>query len=263
MLQKNKEWQNKNFANILYNLRLILKANKMYTSKKFFNRTPYDWMRFLSLFFCSLLIFVFVSCGNNIDIDTIKNLKAGTGKQVIVLGDSIASGYGVGEKEAFPSILSRQLGLPIVNRGISGDTTAAGLSRLQTDVLDAEPWLVIVELGGNDFLRRIPRSETEQNLRQIVTSIQNKGAIAVLLGMNMGLTKDGYQEVYDRIAKDTQAFLIPQILKGILDDSRYRQEDVIHPNAAGHEFLANRIAKELQPLLTKATWPPDLAKYKK
>ena len=232
----------------------------MVISKGFLNGIDRRWMRFLSLFFGAILVFLFVSCGNN--IDGVKNLKTGTGKQVIVLGDSIASGYGVAEKEAFPSVLSRQLGLPIINRGVSGDTTAGGLNRLQTDVLDAEPWLVIIELGGNDFLRRIPKSETEQNLQQIVTSIQAKGAIVVLLGINMGLTKDSYQEIYDRIAKDTQAFLIPQILKGVLDDSRHRQDDVIHPNAAGHEFLANRIAKELQPLLNKATWPPNLAKYK-
>lgn len=209
--------------------------------------------------FCSLLIFT--SCGAN--IDAVKNLKTGAGKQVIVLGDSIASGYGVQGTESFVSVLSRQLGLPIVNRGVSGDTTAAGLSRLQTDVIAAEPWLVIVELGGNDFLRRIPKTETEQNLRQIVTSIQEKGAIAVLLGINIGLTKDTYQEIYDRVAKDTKAYLIPQILKGILDDTRYRQDDVIHPNAAGHELLATRIAKELQPLLAKATWPADLVKYRK
>lgn len=216
-------------------------------------------MLFFSLMFCSIL--VFTSCGAN--IDAVKNLKTGAGKQVIVLGDSIASGYGVQETQSFVSVLRRQLGLPIVNRGISGDTTAAGLSRLQTDVIAAEPWLVIVELGGNDFLRRIPKTETEQNLRQIVTSIQEKGAIAVLLGINIGLTRDTYQEIYDRVAKDTKAYLIPQILKGILDDTRYRQDDVIHPNAAGHELLATRIAKELQPLLEKATWPTDLLKYRK
>ncbi|HEY9850056.1 MAG TPA: arylesterase [Leptolyngbyaceae cyanobacterium] len=217
------------------------------------------WIWFFSLMFCSL--FAFTSCGNH--IDSVKNLKTGAGSQIIVLGDSIASGYGVTETEAFPSVLSRQLGVPILNRGVSGDTTAAGLNRLQNDVLSAEPWLVIVELGGNDFLRRIPKSETEQNLRQIITGIQGKGAIAVLLGINMGLTGDSYQQIYDRVAKDTKAYLIPQILKGILDDTRYRQDDVIHPNAAGQALLATRIAKDLQLLLQKATWPTALVKYKK
>ncbi|MBD1944733.1 arylesterase, partial [Coleofasciculus sp. FACHB-712] len=96
------------------------------------------WVWFFSLLFASLL--VVTSCSNN--FDDVKNLKAGAGKQVIVLGDSIASGYGVDKTEAFPSVLSRQLGLPILNRGVSGDTTAMGLSRLQKDAIAAEPWLV-------------------------------------------------------------------------------------------------------------------------
>lgn len=219
---------------------------------KLFKKRP--WLSFFSLMLCSLL--VFVSCGNN--LDSVKNLKAGAGKQVIVLGDSIASGYGVADAEAFPKVLSREIGIPIVNRGVSGDTTEAALSRLQDDVISADPWLVIVELGGNDFLRKIPKTETEENLRKIITSIQDKSAIVVLLGMNLGYFKDEYKEIYQRLANDTQAYLIPEFLKGVLDDPRHRQDDVIHPNAAGHEILANRIAKELKPLLAKATRPASL-----
>lgn len=219
-----------------------------------------QWVRFFSLLFASLLIFT--SCNSNI-IDSVKNLKASAGKQVIVLGDSIASGYGVAETEAFPSVLSRQLGLPIVNRGVSGDTTAMGLSRLQTDVLAAEPWLVIVELGGNDFLQKLPKTETEENLRQITTSIQQQKAIVVLLGMSLGVFEDEYKELYQRVAKDTQAYLIPQVTAGILGNSKYRQDDIIHPNAAGHQLLATHIAQSLQPLLAKATWPAALLQFKR
>jgi len=217
------------------------------------------WLWFFSLLFVSLLIVT--SCSNS--FDTVKNLKAGVGKQVIVLGDSIASGYGVAAAEAFPSILSQQLGLPILNRGVSGDTTAAALIRLKTEVIAAEPWLVIVELGGNDFLQKIPQTETEQNLRQIVTSTQETGAIVVLLGISLGFVEDDYKALYQRVAKDTQAYLIPQVTNGILDDRRYRQEDFIHPNQAGHELLATRIAKALQPLLAKANWPSALSQYRR
>ncbi|MFB2935459.1 arylesterase [Aerosakkonemataceae cyanobacterium BLCC-F154] len=191
-----------------------------------------------------------------------KNLKAGAGKQVIVLGDSIASGYGVEANQAFPSVLSQELSLPIVNRGVSGDTTETGLKRLQTDVIAAEPWLVIVELGGNDFLRKFPKPETEKNLRQIVTSIQEKSAIVVLLGMNLGLFTDEYKTLYQRVAKETNAYLIPEVLKGISDNPRYRQPDFIHPNAEGHKLLATRVAKELKPLLAKATWPSALMQFR-
>ncbi|MGK7900036.1 MAG: GDSL-type esterase/lipase family protein [Hormoscilla sp.] len=216
------------------------------------------WQRFFTLILASLL--VITSCGSN--INGVKNLQAGTGEQVIILGDSIASGYGVAAEQAFPNILSRKLGIPILNRGVSGDTTAMGLSRLQADVIDAEPWLVIVELAGNDYLRNVPKSQTEENLRQIVTAIQQEGAIVVLLGINAGRIGDEYKEMFDRLASDTQAYLIPQVLKGIVDNPQHRQDDIIHPNAAGHEFLATRVAEELQPLLAKAKWPATLKQFK-
>lgn len=218
----------------------------------------YRWLNFFSLMLCSLL--VFTSCGNY--IDSIKNLKAGAGKQVIVLGDSIASGYGVEPNEAFPSVLSQELGLPIVNRGVSGDTTEMALKRLETDVIAAEPWLVIVELGGNDFLRKFAKAETEQNLRQIITKIQEKSAIVVILGMNLGLFTDEYKKIYQRVAEETNAYLIPESLKGILDNPRYRQQDLIHPNVEGHKLLGTRVAKELKPLLAKATWPSALMQFR-
>lgn len=217
------------------------------------------WICLFSLMFCALL--VFTSCSS--PIDKIANLKAGAGRQFIVLGDSIAEGYGLAQTEAFPSVLSRKLGVPILNKGVSGDTTAIGLARLQKDVLAEEPWLAIVELGGNDFLRKIPIAETEQNLREIIKSIQAKKAIVVLLGINGGPFRGNYYELYQRLAKDTKSYLIPEIFKGILDDTRYRQDDVIHPNAAGQQLLAERIYQELQPLLAKATWPAALLKYKK
>lgn len=198
---------------------------------------------------------IVTSCGSS--LNHIKNIQAGTGDQIIVLGDSIASGYGVSKTESFPSVLSRLLNLPIVNRGVAGDTTADGLNRLQQDVLSASPWLVIVELGGNDYLRRIPVSETERNLRQIITQIQDKKAIVVLLGINTGAV-DQYQVMYANLAEETQAYLIPQIFTGILNDSQYRQDDVIHPNAAGHQKLAERVATALKPLLEQAKKPASL-----
>lgn len=222
------------------------------------------WYWFFSMLFASF--FAVTSCASQ--PETVKNLKAGAGTQIIALGDSITAGYGVAQTEAYPSVLSRQLGIPIVNRGVSGDTTAMALSRLQKDVISAQPWIVIVGIGGNDFLRRIPKTETEQNLRQIVTTIQQQKAIVVLLGMNLslpelGLARDEYNELVQRVAKDTQAYLIPDVLKGIIDNPQYRQEDIIHPNAAGQKLLAVRVAQGLQPLLADATFPSALLQYRK
>lgn len=202
--------------------------------------------------FCVAFL-IMISCSPG--IETVKNLEAGVGDKIIVLGDSIASGYGVSETESFPSVVSRLLNLPIVNQGVGGNTTTDALNRLQQDVLSASPWLVIVELGGNDFLRKLPKTETELNLKTIITKIQEKQAIAVLLGINLGMFKDEYQEIYERVAKETQAYLIPQVLEGILDNPKYRQEDFIHPNAAGHQLLGERVAQGLKPLLEKAKKP--------
>jgi len=197
-----------------------------------------------------------VSCSPS--VNQVKNLQLGQGEQIIVLGDSIASGYGLNPEQAFPSLLSRRLNVPILNKGVPGDTTAMGLARLQTDVLDENPWLVMVELSGNDYLQGIAETETEENLRQIITQIQAQGAIAVILGINVRVVGDNYDRMFEQLAKETQAYLIPQILKGLLRDEKYRQDDIIHPSAAGHEVIGDRVFEGLQPLLKAAKIPPNL-----
>ncbi len=197
-----------------------------------------------------------IGCSSS--VNQVKNVQLGQGEQIIVLGNSIASGYGVNPEQAFPTVLSRRLNVPILNQGVAGDTTAMGLARLQTDVLDENPWLVMVELSGNDYLQRIPETETEENLRQIVTQIQAQGAIAVILGINVGIVGDSYDRMFEELAQETQAYLIPQILKGLLRDERYRQDDIIHPNADGHEIIGDRVFEGLQPLLKAAKIPSNL-----
>ncbi|MGF1519336.1 MAG: GDSL-type esterase/lipase family protein [Nodosilinea sp.] len=189
--------------------------------------------------------------------EDVNNLRRGSGSQIIALGDSITAGAGVGPEAAYPNLLSQTVDLPIVNQGKGGDTTAAALNRLQQDVIDADPWLVIVGLGGNDYLRQVPPAETEANLRQIVTRLQQSGAIVVLLGMDISPFNGNYEGIYQRVANDTQAHLVPGVLEG-LNDARYLY-DQIHPNQAGHEILASRVAEGLQPLLEAATLPENLS----
>ena len=206
----------------------------------------------LVIFTCHCIILL-NSCQST--INNITNINSGTGEQILILGDSITAGYGLESEQAYPSLLSQKLNLPIVNRGVSGDTTADGLARLSEDILTEEPWMVIVGLGGNDFLKKVPKTLTEQNLRAIISQIQAENAITVLLGMNLGLFTDEYKDLYQRIAEETGSYLIPQVLKGILDNPKHRQQDIIHPNAIGQEILADKIAKALKPLLKKATLP--------
>lgn len=211
--------------------------------------------KWLLAILCGLLVLL-TNCQN--PVDKVTNLHKGAGGQIIALGDSITAGYGLSPQQAYPALLSQKIGFPVLNKGVSGDTTAMGLARLQTDVLSQAPWIVIVGLGGNDFLRQVPKTETESNLKAIATQIQQQGAIVVLLGMNLGFTRGPYQELYERVANETGSLLISEVLKGIINEPKYRQEDIIHPNADGQELLATRIDEGLKPLLTKATWPKGL-----
>ncbi len=199
------------------------------------------------------MLFLLTNCQNQ--LSHITNLNHGAGQNIIILGDSITAGYGLNIEQAYPYLLSQKLNLPILNSGVSGDKTADGLARLSNDVLSQEPWIVIIALGGNDFLRKVPKIKTEQNLRMIIAKIQAQQSITVLLGMNLGLFKDEYRDLYQRVAQETGSYLIPQVLKGIIDNPQHRQKDIIHPNARGQEILANRIASDLKPLLEKAAYP--------
>ncbi|PMB49555.1 arylesterase [Fischerella thermalis CCMEE 5201] len=201
-----------------------------------------------------------INVGNVAVEQNVNNLRRGTGSQIIVFGDSITAGAAVGTEAAYPRILSRSLGLPILNKGRGGDTTAKALARLQQDVISQDPWLVIIALGGNDSLQEVPLAQTEQNLQQIVTRIQQQGAIAVVVGMNVEPFNGDYEKLYEQVAKDTQAYLIPEVLT-TLNDPRYLY-DRIHPNQTGHRIIANRIAQKLNPLLDQATLPPNLSKLR-
>ena len=197
------------------------------------------------------------SCNSN--LDNITNLNSGSGEKILVLGDSITAGYGLKAEQAYPYFLSQKIDLPVVNQGVSGDTTADALARLSEDILTTKPWLVIIALGGNDFLKKVPKTVTEQNLSKIVTQIQAKQAITVILGMNLGLFTDEYRDLYQRVANETGSFLIPQVLKGIIDNPKHRQQDIIHPNQIGQEILADKIAESLKPLLEEAKVPASLS----
>ena len=195
------------------------------------------------------LAFLLASCGGP-SVEAVRNLDGPPVKRIAAFGDSLTEGTGVGREQAWPAQLETILGRPVDNFGRAGDTTASGLARLE-EVLEAEPRLVIVGLGGNDFLRQIPREETERNLTAMVERLQERGIVVVLLGMNLGLFTDDYSPLYARVSKATGTWLIPKVLDGVLDEPSKRQDDRIHPNAAGHRVMAEKIAKGLGPLLER------------
>lgn len=173
------------------------------------------------------------------------------GTNVIAFGDSLTAGYGARESEDYPSVLATLLGTPVLNAGVSGDTTGSALARLDSDVLARDPRVVIVGLGGNDFLRRMPLAETEANLRNTIRRIHAARAMVVLLGFRFPSLGPSYEKMYERVAEEEGCLLIPDLLDGILRDPALRS-DAIHPNARGYRVMAERVAAPCRKLLQKA-----------
>ncbi len=179
---------------------------------------------------------------------------------IAVLGDSLTAGFGVAPEEAYPALLQDRLrregyDYRVVNAGVSGDTTAGGLRRVDW-VLRSRPSIVIVALGANDGLRGLSVAAMRANLEQIVGRLRAAGAQVLLAGMRV---PPNYGEAYGRefaaafpvVARKTGALLMPFLLDGVAGDPRLNQADGIHPTAQGQAILAERVWPHLKPLLRK------------
>ncbi|GGF22752.1 arylesterase [Echinicola rosea] len=181
-------------------------------------------------------------------------------KTVLFFGDSMSAGYGVDQEEAFPALIQKKidsLGLPykVINGGLSGETSASGLSRIDW-FLEAKPDIFILELGGNDGLRGIKLSTTQENLQGIIDKVQKEypSAKILLAGMqippNMGeaYTTD-FKEIFPSLAEQNDLILIPFLLEGVGGNPDLNQPDGIHPTAEGHKIVAKTVWKYLEPEL--------------
>jgi len=173
------------------------------------------------------------------------------GANVVAFGDSLTAGVGAGAGEDYPSALSKMVGTTVLNAGVSGDTTEGALARMQADVLERDPRIVIVGLGGNDFLRGVPIASTEANLREIVRSIHRAGAMVVILGFRFPSLSVSYEKMYARVAEEERCLLVGDLLDGILSNPSLKSDD-IHPNGRGYQLMAERVAGPLRKLSKKA-----------
>ncbi len=173
------------------------------------------------------------------------------GARVLALGDSLTAPHGVTPDEAWPALLAKQTGWIVINAGVSGDTSAGALQRLPALLEEHSPQLVLVSLGGNDMLRRLPQGETTANLGQMLTRIKAHGARAVLLATpkpslaGAVFNKLSAADFYRQVAKDHQVPLIEDAIPEVLSDTQLKG-DQIHPNAAGHALLAKKIFEALR-----------------
>src|SRR6202163_3947139 len=183
---------------------------------------------------------------------------AESGPRVVVLGDSLTAGLGLSADEAYPALLQQRLdaaGLKyhVVNAGVSGDTSAGGLSRLDW-ALDGDVRVLIVALGGNDALRGLPVVELRHNLSAIIERAQARGITVVLAGMeappNYGFDYTmGFHKVYPALARKYHVALVPFLLEGVGGIPALNQPDGIHPTAQGARMVADNVWTVLKPAL--------------
>lgn len=169
------------------------------------------------------------------------------GTTIICFGDSITYGVGAREAESYPQRLAERLGVDLINLGVPGDTAADGLARLD-EVLDQDPWLVIVEFGGNDILQRRPLEETDASLRSILDGLLAARVVPVLIEIRNPLDGDPMRALFDRLQREYQVPMVEDILPRILLSPGLKA-DPIHPNAEGYRKLAAAVAKEVKPIL--------------
>ena len=182
--------------------------------------------------------------------------------RIVFLGDSLTAGYGLDKDESVPSLIQRRLqdaGYPyeVVNAGVSGDTSAGGLSRLDWS-LAGDVRILVIELGANDGLRGLPVTEMKRNLTEIITRAQAKGIKVILTGMeappNFGAayTSD-FRDVYRQLSRTHDVTFVPFYLEGVAGIASLNIADGIHPNAEGSRIVEQTIWSALEPLLAKRT----------
>lgn len=171
------------------------------------------------------------------------------GSRVLALGDSLTAGYGAGADAAYPAQLARLTGWQVANGGVSGDTSAQALARLPA-LLQAKPQLVLIGIGGNDFLRRLPEADTRRHIGRLIESVQEAGSRPVLIAMPkislaaaFGRLSD--HPLYAELAAQYNVPLLPGVWADILADEALKS-DAIHANAAGYRLFAERLAAFLQ-----------------
>jgi len=183
-------------------------------------------------------------------------------KRILFFGDSITAGYGIDTENAFPALIQQKIdslnwNYKAVNAGLSGETSAGGLRRI--DWMLRQPVSVFVlELGGNDGLRGIDLDATKNNLQEIINKVEAKypDAKIIITGMqvppNLGpeYTKK-FKEMYPELAEKNDTSLIPYFLDDLGGDSELMQSDGIHPTAKGHQKLAAKTWDTLKPMLQK------------
>jgi acyl-CoA thioesterase-1 len=180
--------------------------------------------------------------------------------KIVAFGDSLTAGAGIPAEDSYPAQLQRRLNesgyrYRVINAGVSGDTTAGGLRRLDW-VLKSRPQIVIVELGGNDGLRGLSLDHMRDNLDRIIQRLQSADVTVILAGMKLPLNygndyRSQFEAVYGELAQAHRLALMPFFLEGVGAQTTLNQADGIHPTGEGYRVIVDHLWPVLKPLLGK------------
>lgn len=213
-------------------------------SSRCHHHRSFGLLRYFILLFAAVALLS--ACGSKEKMDVIP-----AGSRVLALGDSLTEGVGVRSEEAWPVLLGEKTGWDVANGGVSGDTSEAALRRLPGLLERHDPVLVLVTLGGNDMLRRIPQQQTVANLDKIIALVREHGAQPLLLATpKPSVAGAVFQNLsdpdfYREIAEARQVPLIENAMSDVLSDPQLKI-DQLHPNAAGHALFTEKLLEELK-----------------
>lgn len=202
--------------------------------------------KMLKVIAITLLGFILIACGDK--PQKYENLSSG--ETVLAFGDSVTFGYGVAPQDSYPTVLANLSRWNVINAGINGERTDQAKSRISSVLVEHNPKLVIIELGGNDFLQRRNAKAVKEDLRVIIQSVKTHGSIPVLvavpsLSAMAALTgKPSDADLYKELAKEEKINLIPNVFSDILGQGHLKHDE-IHPNQAGYKMLAEGIYQAL------------------
>jgi len=181
-------------------------------------------------------------------------------RRIVFLGDSLTAGYGLAKEASVPSLIHARLqargyNYEVINAGVSGDTSAGGLNRLEWS-LEGDVEILILELGANDGLRGLPVANLKKNLTEIITTAQARGIKVLLTGMeappNFGPAYTSeFRDVYRQLAREHDITFVPFYLEGVAGIPDLNLADGMHPNPEGSRIIEKRIWATLEPLLAR------------
>ena len=185
---------------------------------------------------CICALFILGSCGG----DRVALTPLQPGDTVLAFGDSLTAGFGAAAQQSYPEVLENLALLNIINAGVSGELSAAGLQRLPALLAQHQPKLVIICHGGNDMLRSRGNNAAKNNILQMIALIREQAAEVLLLGVPRPGVFLSTADFYDEIAEETGVAYLPDLMQEVLGNASLKS-DAVHPNAAGYQLIASDI----------------------